>query len=62
MLLVVLIFIVLNLVTFFFVSVHLDGWAQGLARLFIPEVCNPQYVTVKRSLIFPSYQKSGYKR
>lgn len=37
MLLVVLIFIVLNLVTFFFVSVHLDGWAQGLARLFIPE-------------------------
>jgi len=36
-LLVVLIFIVLNLVTFFFVSVHLDGWAQGLARLFIPE-------------------------
>lgn len=56
MLLVVLIFIVLNLVTFFFVSVHLDGWAQGLARLFIPEVCNLQYVTVKRSLIFPSYQ------
>ena len=34
----VLIFIVINLVTFFFVSVHLDGWAQGLARLFIPEV------------------------
>ncbi|PFX32317.1 sodium- and chloride-dependent transporter XTRP3-like isoform X2 [Stylophora pistillata] len=36
-LLVALIFIVTSLVTFFFVSVHLDGWAQGLARLFIPE-------------------------
>lgn len=50
MLLVVLIFIVLNLVTFFFVSVHLDGWAQGLARLFIPEVCNLQYVTRREEI------------
>lgn len=36
-LLVALILIVVSLVTFFFVSVHHDGWAQGLARLFIPE-------------------------
>lgn len=37
-LIVVLILIVTSLVTFFFLGVHLDGWAEGLAQLFIPEV------------------------
>jgi len=36
-LIVVLILIVTSLVTFFFLGVHLDGWAEGLAQLFIPE-------------------------
>ncbi|XP_068722930.1 sodium- and chloride-dependent transporter XTRP3-like [Montipora capricornis] len=33
----ILIFIVTNLVTFFFLGVHLQGWAEGLERLFVPE-------------------------
>lgn len=32
-------FIIISLVIFFFLGVHLDGWAEGLAVLFIPEVC-----------------------
>lgn len=35
-----LLFIVTNLLTFFFHGVHLEGWAEGLGRLFIPEVCS----------------------
>lgn len=35
-----LLFIVTNLLTFFFHGVHLKGWAEGLGRLFIPEVCS----------------------
>lgn len=36
-LIVILLFIVTNLLTFFFHGVHLKGWAEGLGRLFIPE-------------------------
>jgi len=38
-LIVTLTFIIISLVIFFFLGVHLDGWAEGLALLFIPEVC-----------------------
>ena len=37
--------------TFFFLGVHLEGWAEGLALLFIPEVCS-EVVIFFTSVIF----------